>query len=158
MRGQCRHGQSCQFKHQRAEKSVMCKHWLRGLCKKGEVCEFLHEYNLKKMPECWFFSNYGECSNVECMYLHIDPDSKIRECDWYNRGFCKHGPNCRNRHVRKVPCQNFLTGFCPLGAECPKGHAKYEIPRFDDHDVVTLPPKPTTRPPPDQLREQRGNF
>ena len=79
-----------QMRH-KADKSVVCKHWLRGLCKKGEDCEFLHEYNLKKMPECWFFTKYGECSNPECMYLHIDPNSKVKECAWYNRGFCKHG-------------------------------------------------------------------
>lgn len=91
MRGQCRHGTKCQFKHVKSDKLVMCKHWLRGLCKKGDFCEFLHEYNLKKMPECWFYSNYRECSNNECMYLHIDPESKIKECVWYNRGFCKRG-------------------------------------------------------------------
>jgi cleavage and polyadenylation specificity factor subunit 4 len=43
------------------------------------------------MPECWFFAKYGECSNPECIYLHIDPASKIKECAWYSRGFCKHG-------------------------------------------------------------------
>ena len=33
----------------------------------------------------------GECSNKECQYLHIDPESKIKDCPWYDRGFCKHG-------------------------------------------------------------------
>ena len=37
------------------------QHWLRGLCKKGPDCDFLHELNLKKMPECWFFNQYGGC-------------------------------------------------------------------------------------------------
>jgi len=69
----------------------MCKHWLRGLCKKADNCEFLHEYDLKKMPECWFYNNNGECSNPECMYLHIDPDSKTKDCVWYTRGFCRLG-------------------------------------------------------------------
>jgi hypothetical protein len=23
----------------------------------------MHEYNLRKMPECWFFAKYGFCSN-----------------------------------------------------------------------------------------------
>lgn len=84
---------------------------------------------MKKMPECWFYSKYGECCNGdECMYLHIDPESKQKECPWYARGFCKHGPNCRNKHVRKLVCQNYLTGFCPDGLNCPNGHPKYELP------------------------------
>lgn len=79
------------------------------------------------------------------MYLHIDPESKQKECPWYARGFCKHGkcessvlvailltnivgPNCRNKHVRKLVCQNYLTGFCPDGLNCPNGHPKYELP------------------------------
>lgn len=82
------------------------------------------------------------------MYLHIDPESKQKECPWYARGFCKHGtqlqlaekkkraafliyyvgPNCRNKHVRKLVCQNYLTGFCPNGLNCPNGHPKYELP------------------------------
>lgn len=85
--GNCHRGNDCPNKHS-VEKTIVCKHWLRGLCKKNErklilvvnaeVCEFLHEYNLKKMPECWFFTKNGECSNPECLYRHIDPNSKIR--------------------------------------------------------------------------------
>ena len=77
--------------------SVVCKHWLRGLCKKGDDCEFLHEYDMAKMPECYFFSKFGRCENRDCQYLHIDPNSKVKECPWYARGFCKHGPNCKSR-------------------------------------------------------------
>ena len=109
-------------------KTVVCKHWLRGLCKKEDACEFLHEYNLKRMPECYFFSKFGECNNPECMYLHINPESKVRECPWYTRGFCKNGPNCRQRHVKRAPCSVYLTGFCPEGPNCKLGHPKYEAP------------------------------
>lgn len=126
LKGSCLKGISCPFRHTRPEKSVVCKHWLRGLCKKGEQCEFLHEYNLKKMPECWFFSKYGECSNAECLYLHVDPSAKIKECAWYNRGFCKHGPNCRSRHVRNTICQRYVSGFCPFGPNCDYAHPKYD--------------------------------
>lgn len=91
LKGYCHKGASCQFRHARNDKTVVCKHWLRGLCKKGELCEFLHEYNLKKMPECWFYAKYGECSNPECMYLHVDPESKVKDCPWYATGFCKLG-------------------------------------------------------------------
>ncbi|KAI8642544.1 hypothetical protein BD408DRAFT_387124 [Parasitella parasitica] len=131
LKGTCTKGKNCQFRHKGydRDKSVVCKHWLRGLCKKGDGCEFLHVFNMKKMPECWFYSKYGECCNGdECMYLHIDPESKQKECPWYARGFCKHGPNCRNKHVRKLVCQNYLTGFCPDGLNCPNGHPKYELP------------------------------
>ncbi|KAG5455928.1 MAG: hypothetical protein BJ554DRAFT_4482, partial [Olpidium bornovanus] len=89
LKASCARGAGCPYKHSRLDRSVVCKHWLRGLCKKGDLCEFLHQYNLKKMPECWFYTKYGECSNGdECLYLHVDPDSRTRECPWYNRGFC----------------------------------------------------------------------
>lgn len=112
-------GAMCPFRHISGEKTVVCKHWLRGLCKKGDQCEFLHEYDMTKMPECYFYSKFGllflyipfksdfictveillmfcvcvagECSNKECPFLHIDPESKIKDCPWYDRGFCKHG-------------------------------------------------------------------
>jgi cleavage and polyadenylation specificity factor subunit 4 len=115
----------------RQDNAIVCKHWLRGLCKKGDLCEFLHEYDLRKMPECWFFSKYGECSNPECLFLHIDPESKSKECIWYNRGFCKHGPACRNRHYKKRMCFNYEAGFCALGQKCPYGHPKFETPNVE---------------------------
>ncbi|KXN68689.1 hypothetical protein CONCODRAFT_32882, partial [Conidiobolus coronatus NRRL 28638] len=119
IRGNCTKGDFCPHKHANLTKAVVCKHWLRGLCKKGDQCEFLHEYNLKKMPECWFFTKFNECCNGdECIYLHIDPNSKIKECLWYARGYCKHGPSCRNKHVRKMVCPLYLTGFCPAGPDC----------------------------------------
>lgn len=125
-RGKCPDGANCKFRHIRRGKAVVCKHWLRGLCKKGEDCEFLHEYNLKKMPECWFFSKYGECSNPECQYLHIDPKTKGKECPAYSKGFCKNGPLCRNRHIRKTFCRLYLTGFCPFGLACENAHPKFD--------------------------------
>ncbi|KAG7505006.1 cleavage and polyadenylation specificity factor subunit 4 isoform X1 [Solea senegalensis] len=91
MRAACMKGGMCPFRHISGEKTVVCKHWLRGLCKKGDQCEFLHEYDMTKMPECYFYSKFGECSNKECPFLHIDPESKIKDCPWYDRGFCKHG-------------------------------------------------------------------
>jgi cleavage and polyadenylation specificity factor subunit 4 len=71
---------------------TVCKHWLRGLCKKGADCEFLHEYNLRKMPECYFFTKHGFCSSGdECMYLHITPHQRRPECRSYTAGFCRAG-------------------------------------------------------------------
>jgi cleavage and polyadenylation specificity factor subunit 4 len=75
----------------KGDKAVICKHWLRGLCKKGDDCEFLHEYDMSKMPECYFYSKYSQCGNKECEFLHLDKESKIKDCAWYDRGFCRHG-------------------------------------------------------------------
>jgi hypothetical protein len=58
---------------------------------KGSSCEFLHEFDMSRMPSCYFFTKYGECSNPECMYRHINPEENQKECPWYQRGFCKHG-------------------------------------------------------------------
>uniref|UniRef100_A0A8C4QTB0 Cleavage and polyadenylation specificity factor subunit 4 n=1 Tax=Eptatretus burgeri TaxID=7764 RepID=A0A8C4QTB0_EPTBU len=128
VRGICGRGAMCPFRHVTGEKNVVCKHWLRGLCKKGDQCEFLHEYDMSRMPECYFYSKFGECSNKECPFLHIDPESKIKDCPWYDRGFCKHGPLCRHRHTRRVLCVNFLVGFCPEGPDCKFVHPRFELP------------------------------
>ncbi|KAL0266114.1 UNVERIFIED_CONTAM: hypothetical protein PYX00_011830 [Menopon gallinae] len=121
----------CTKQHIKLEKAVVCKHWLRGLCKKNNQCEFLHEFNLKKMPECWFYSKYGECSNADCIFLHVDLNSEYRECLWYKRGFCRHGNMCRNKHIKKKLCYNYYYGFCPAGPNCDFGHPKGSIPNTD---------------------------
>jgi len=125
---QCYRGPACPFRHIKGDRSVVCKHWLRGLCKKGDDCEFLHEFDMSKMPECFFFSKFGQCNNKECPFLHIDPENKMRDCPWYDRGFCRHGPNCKNRHVRRVICQCYLNGFCLDGPNCKYVHPSFKIP------------------------------
>lgn len=120
-RGTCQRGNFCPYRHLRADRTIVCKHWLRGLCKKGDQCEFLHEFDMAKMPECYFYAKFsrkihyatisrlkqlkllltGACHNKECPFLHIDPETKIKDCPWYDRGFCRHGPTCRHRHVRR---------------------------------------------------------
>ena len=52
-------GKLCPFRHDRGEKMVVCKHWLRGLCKKGDQCKFLHQYDVTRMPVCYFYSKFG---------------------------------------------------------------------------------------------------
>ena len=59
LKGSCMKGPACPYRHSRNDRAVVCKHWLRALCKKGDLCEFLHEYDMTKMPECYFFSKYG---------------------------------------------------------------------------------------------------
>lgn len=128
LKGMCERGINCPYRHIKGDRTVVCKHWLRGLCKKGDNCEFLHEYDMTKMPECFFYSRYNACSNKECPFLHIDPESKIRDCPWYDRGFCRHGPNCRHRHTRRVLCINYLCGFCPDGPSCKFVHPRFDLP------------------------------
>merc|ERR1712168_950590 len=127
----CTKGSACSFRHVKGDQTVVCKHWLRGLCKKGDECEFLHEFDLSKMPECYFFSKFGQCSNKDCPFLHIDPNEKVKDCPWYDRGFCRHGPNCKNRHVRRILCINYLCGFCLEGAGCKFMHPRFELPTPD---------------------------
>ena len=115
---------------------VVCKHWLNGMCKKGDDCDFLHKIDHDRMPECFHFSQFGECNNKECLFKHIRPDEKTDECPWYARGFCKHGPRCRHRHTTKKPCPKYLAGLCPDGAECTFGHPKYELPSMVGSLVV----------------------
>ncbi|XP_078426711.1 putative cleavage and polyadenylation specificity factor subunit 4-like protein [Cetorhinus maximus] len=122
IKGKCLKEQMCPFRHTCGDKTIVCKHWLRGLCKKGDQCEFLHEYDETKMPRCYFYSKYGECNKQECSFLHIDSQIKIQDCPWYDRGFCKHGPLCKNKHTRKVMCVNYLAGFCPEGTACNFSH------------------------------------
>lgn len=66
------------------------------------VCSFrskLYDCIAQCIIFLWMYCVYvtslsGECSNKECPFLHIDPESKIKDCPWYDRGFCKHGESC----------------------------------------------------------------
>ncbi|KDQ16832.1 hypothetical protein BOTBODRAFT_106517 [Botryobasidium botryosum FD-172 SS1] len=132
---------------ERERLATVCKHWLRGLCKKGDSCEFLHEYNLRRMPECWWFEKYGYCSaGDECLYAH--PKERKVECPDYARGFCKLGPTCPRKHVRRVACQNYMSGFCPLGPECTKGHPKPNLPPESAYRPPSPPASRDFGPPP----------
>ena len=128
----CPRGPLCPKKHVLPifQNKIVCRHWLRGLCKKNDQCEYLHEYNLRKMPECVFFSKNGYCTqSPDCQYLHIDPASKIPKCENYEMGFCPLGSSCPRRHIKKVFCQRYMTGFCPLGKdECDMEHPQFIIP------------------------------
>nr|KAF6415398.1 cleavage and polyadenylation specific factor 4 like [Molossus molossus] len=44
------------------------------------------------MPECYFFSKFGECSNKECHFLHTKTVFRTRDCPWYDQGFCRDVP------------------------------------------------------------------
>jgi cleavage and polyadenylation specificity factor subunit 4 len=139
-KGTCR-DQRCKLIHIKLSTAVVCKHWLRRLCKKNEKCEYLHEYNLKKMPECFFFNVYGVCNNNDCFFLHLKPDSAARECVWYNRGFCKNGTTCKNKHNRAVMCWDYYAGFCKNGPFCKFTHPRFEIKHLEisESDIIQRP-------------------
>ncbi|CDZ97191.1 hypothetical protein SERLA73DRAFT_78143 [Phaffia rhodozyma] len=128
--------------------NTVCKHWLRGLCKKGDQCEFLHEYNLQKMPECYWLSKYGYCSaGDECLYYH--PKVKKRICMDYDRGFCFLGPACPRRHIPRRLCPLYVAGFCPLGPKCTEGaHPKLTLPPVEAYRPPTPPVEKSPGPPP----------
>ncbi|WFD17960.1 RNA-binding component of cleavage and polyadenylation factor [Malassezia caprae] len=118
---------------------TVCKHWLRSLCKKGDLCDYLHEYDLRRMPECRFYSTFGYChSGDECLHVHIEPEVKRRRCERYDRGFCEMGPACPKKHVRRMACPYYLAGFCPLGPECNLGHIKALIPTPESRAATPL--------------------
>ena len=173
VQGHCPLGNACPDKHAVSStfNNLVCKHWLRSLCKKGEGCEFLHEYNLcapppppaprarradprrsRKMPECNFFVRNGYCSNgEECLYLHVDPDSKVPRCAHYDNGFCALGPRCARKHARApLPlCRFFLAGFCPDGRACRAGaHPKWAPPAALPPPALRRPRDPVDAPPP----------
>ena len=74
------------------------------------------------MPECNSFSRNGYCLNGDdCLYLHIDPDTRLPPCPHYDKGLCPLGPRCSKRHIRKTLCPYYLAGFCPDGKQCMEG-------------------------------------
>ena len=60
LEGTCNRGSNCPYRHIRGERVIVCKHWLRQLCNKGDDCEFLHEYDMGRMPVCYFYQKFGE--------------------------------------------------------------------------------------------------
>ncbi|XP_052053211.1 putative cleavage and polyadenylation specificity factor subunit 4-like protein [Apodemus sylvaticus] len=137
-KGLCVKGILCPLRHEQGEKMVVCKHWLRGLCRKSDCCNFLHQYDVSRMPVCYFHSKFGNCSNKECPFLHLKSVSKVQDCPWYDQGFCREGPLCKYRHVHQVLCPNYFTGFCPKGPKCQFGHPKTS-PIFHPSNVKLQP-------------------
>ncbi|KAG7528419.1 hypothetical protein FFLO_06165 [Filobasidium floriforme] len=135
--------------HPRDREKVLtvCKHYLRGLCIMGKNCEFLHEYDLRRFPECWWWGTYGFCSaGDECLYYH--PKVRKRECEDYNRGFCRLGPECPRKHIRRTMCPFYMAGFCPDGPQCTMGHPSPNLPSAQAYDPPTPPLQKDVGPPP----------
>ena len=124
--GQCENGDTCQDRHivshLRHAQLEVCRYWLRGTCANGPDCLYMHDYQERFVPECTYFTRFGECINPDCNFRHVSPLDKIPECAAYSRGFCPKGPSCTLRHLRKECCADYMAGFCPAGDACPKGH------------------------------------
>lgn len=90
------------------------------------------------MPECFFSNVYGVCDNSDCIFLHLKPDSALRECIWHKRGICKNGAICKNKHKRAVMCWDYYAGFCKNGPSCKFAHPKFEIKSADVNDEEAL--------------------
>ena len=104
-------------------KTIVCSHWLKGKCIKGSKCTFLHRYGEDKLPHCKHFLDYGFCDKPDCPFKHEEK----QECEWYMKGFCKHGNKCKNGHKQKLICPLYFMGFCPFGKEC-----KFEHPSLNN--------------------------
>ncbi|XP_005350983.1 putative cleavage and polyadenylation specificity factor subunit 4-like protein [Microtus ochrogaster] len=141
-KGLCEKGMLCPLRHEKGKKMVVCKHWLRGLCRKADSCKFLHQYDVTRMPVCYFHSKFGNCSNKDCFFLHVQPTPKPQDCPWYNQGFCKDGPLCKYRHVHQAMCLNYFTGFCPKGPKCQLGHPKMSPVLYPSNVKVSLVNQP----------------
>eukprot|EP00928_Gymnodinium_smaydae_P053385 TRINITY_DN37390_c0_g1_i1.p1 TRINITY_DN37390_c0_g1~~TRINITY_DN37390_c0_g1_i1.p1 ORF type:complete len:637 (-),score=115.43 TRINITY_DN37390_c0_g1_i1:56-1966(-) len=83
----------------RGKHNLVCRHWLKNLCMKGDRCEFLHVLDQSKMPECNNYQRNGFCNDPNCLFRHVDAGERP-ECQRYKLGFCRFGPLCRSRHDR----------------------------------------------------------
>ncbi|EGV92389.1 Putative cleavage and polyadenylation specificity factor subunit 4-like protein [Cricetulus griseus] len=92
-KGLCEKGTLCPLRHEKGEKIVVCKHWLRGLCRKGDCCNFLHQYDIDRMPVCYFHSKFV---GPLCKYHHVHQVM----CLNYFTGFCPKGPKCQFGHPK----------------------------------------------------------
>ena len=116
--------------------TTVCYYWIKtkGNCKNGENCKFLHENILEKYPECQYGINCTR-QNSNCPFKHTRKPQK--ECHAYNNGYCPLGKNCKDLHVEKDLCLNYLLGFCPEGPNCKFFHLKTMItPGFDNFDYL----------------------
>lgn len=108
-------------------KNIVCKYWIFGRCQMGENCPRLHVYDRSKMDLCQFYLEFNQCNRPECIFLHIRKEDTIKECLWYKRGFCKLGPNCKNRHVQRILCPDYAAGFCTKGKTCEYSHPTFNM-------------------------------
>eukprot|EP00758_Cryptobia_borreli_P015137 Tbor_TRINITY_DN5993_c1_g1::TRINITY_DN5993_c1_g1_i1::g.18278::m.18278/K14404/CPSF4, YTH1; cleavage and polyadenylation specificity factor subunit 4 len=103
--GSCPNGEACPDRHVitdfKSVQLIVCRHWLRGACVNNNNCTHLHEYIEELIPECVFYSQFGDCNNPECVFRHVNPNNKKPRCAAYERGFCPLGPSCSCLHFKQ---------------------------------------------------------
>ena len=100
----CEEGDNCQLKHTSYALEVVCKYFLMyGKCHRGAQCPFIHEIVSEKLPECKNQTGNTKCSNPQCKFKHSS-NKEIKECLYYNLGFCKAGKFCKFKHQRRELC------------------------------------------------------
>lgn len=110
--------------------TMVCRYWLEGdNCKKGQACEFIHEYIESKIPEC-NYSIGGICTKKDCKFRHTKKEKY--ECIFFKHGYCKEGKFCKNEHIKRELCLNYILGFCPEGPNCKFFHLKSLISNEQD--------------------------
>ena len=124
--------------------TVVCKHWLKDLCQKDDSCEYLHQMDLSRMPVCPSITKGRPCSASDCVFKHVDPNQK--RCEKYDYGYCKNGPNCRERHERSTKPPEYIPDRLFADFIHPVYHNK--IPMKTDHlfrEAWQVPFQGTTR-------------
>ena len=128
----CEEGENCSQKHISNIKEVVCKYFLiYGKCQRGSSCPFIHELLLEKLPECKNQSINSKCLNPHCKFKHIS-DKDIKECVYYNAGFCKMGKFCKFKHLARELCREVRNK-----GECTRsGCLEYHIQDSDEGKLL----------------------
>ena len=54
-----------------------------------------------------------------CQFRHV-----YKSCPNYDMGFCFLGKTCKNKHIIKKLCWDYMNGYCEKGGKCPDHHPK----------------------------------
>ena len=158
---------------------------MNGNCRfSDEDCDFLHANVEEAKPICKYFKETGYCQKQEsCQFRHVLSDNtggqaqynlyqqqQAEPCQYFDRGFCHKGSECRFVQMHQVEllnmmfgmkknlCKNYIAGFCPQGPNCEKVHLKNviineisslkELANFpDSQDYKTSQPEPSFKVP-----------
>eukprot|EP00752_Nemacystus_decipiens_P003062 g2839.t1 len=64
----------------------------------GDSCGYLHKMDRNRMPICRWRT---DCQVEGCAFRH-EEEQEAPECAMYQQGFCRQGPTCKFRHVKRA--------------------------------------------------------